>query len=119
MADTIDVLKQNTLMLHEARGRSYTLLVSDGGAMAQVNSAGTQASGFWSMEERGFCWTARGAASLCIPMPADKDVGDSWEITGPTGKLVWTAEIVAGRTDLAAAAAAVAGNTEKDGHSGQ
>jgi hypothetical protein len=114
MADTTDVLKQNTLMLHEESGRSYTLLISDGGAMEQVNSAGTWASGVWSIQERGFCWTARGAASLCIPMPADKAVGDTWEVRGPTGKLSWTAEIVAGRADLGAAAA----NQPEEGHSG-
>jgi hypothetical protein len=115
LADTIDVLKQNTLMLHEANGRSYTLLISDGGAMEQVNSAGTWASGNWAIEERGFCWTARGAARLCIPLPADKAVGDSWEVTGPTGRVVWTAEIVAGRAELGAAPA----NQPEEGHSGQ
>lgn len=114
IADTIDVLKQNTLMLHEASGRSYTLLISDGGTMEQVNSAGTWASGNWAIEERGFCWTARGAARLCIPLPADRSVGDTWEVTGPTGRLAWTAEIVAGRADLGAATA----NQPEEGHSG-
>jgi len=104
IADTIDVLKQNTLVLHEAGGRSHTVLISDGGAMEQVNPAGVWASGIWAVEEGRFCWTARGAARLCIPLPAGKAVGDSWDISGPTGKLVWTAEIVAGRVDLAATA---------------
>lgn len=113
-ADTIGALKQNTLVLHEANGQFYTLLISDGGAMEQVNAAGTWASGNWAIEERGFCWTARGAARLCIPLPADKSVGDSWEVTGPTGKVSWTAEIVAGRADLGAAAA----NQQEEGHSG-
>lgn len=106
-ADTIAVLKENTLLLHEESGRMYTVLVSDGGTLSQVNSAGMQATGVWAIEDRGFCWQARGAAKLCITLPADKGVGDTWEIRGPTGRLSWTAEIAAGRADLEAASAAM------------
>ena len=106
-ADTIGALKENTLLLHEESGRMYTLLISEDGRLQQVNSAGMQATGVWSIEERGFCWQARGAASLCIPLPADKGVGDTWEIRGPTGRLSWIAEIAAGRADLEAASAAM------------
>jgi len=101
-ADTLDVLKQNTLMLHEESGRSYTILISEGGTLEQVNSAGTWATGPWYVQDGRFCWTARGAATLCIPLPADKGVGDTWEIRGPTGRLSWNAEIVEGRADLEA-----------------
>jgi hypothetical protein len=101
-ADTISVLRENTLLLKEADGKTYTILIKEGSEMEQVNSAGTWASGVWAIEERGFCWTARGAAKLCIPMPMDKDVGDTWDIKGPTGRHVWTAEIAAGRADLQA-----------------
>lgn len=113
-ADTIDVLKHNTLLLHEAGGRHYTLLVGDDGAMQQVNSAVMWAAGFWTLTDGSFCWTARGAAKICIPLPADKDVGGTWDITGPTGQLVWTAEIRADRADLRAVAA-----SGKTGDSGQ
>lgn len=99
-ADTIGVLKANTLVLHEADGGFYTLLISDGGEMEQVNPAGIWASGVWDIEGGKFCWQARGAAKLCIAMPADKAAGDSWDIAGPTGKVVWIAEILEGRTDL-------------------
>lgn len=67
-ADTIAVLKENTLLLHEESGRMYTVLVSDGGTLSQVNSAGMQATGVWAIEDRGFCWQARGAAKLCITL---------------------------------------------------
>lgn len=107
MADTISVLKANTLVLHQQDGKAHTILVKDATELEQVNAAGVWARGFWAMEERGFCWTARGAAKLCIAMPADKDVGDTWEIRGPTGKLVWAAEIQAGRADLKALAEAI------------
>lgn len=106
-ADTIDVLKENTLVLREESGKFYTLLISDGGEMEQVNSAGMWAAGFWSLTGGTYCWTARGAAKLCFALPADKGVGDSWEIRGPTGKLAWTAEIQEGRADLKAVGEAV------------
>jgi hypothetical protein len=102
-ADTLDVLRENTLILHEQSGRSYNILIGQGSQLEQVNSAGVWAAGFWSTDaEKGFCWTARGAATLCIPMPMDKQVGDTWEIRGPVGQLVWTAEIREGRADLRA-----------------
>lgn len=99
-ADTLDVLKKNTLLLHEASGRFYTLLISNDGEMEQVNSAGVWASGAWAIEDGTFCWQARGAAKLCIVMPVDKGVGETWEIRGPTGQLSWTAEIRQGRAKL-------------------
>lgn len=102
-ADTLDALYKNTLTLTDTRGGVYTLLVSEDGKMEQTNSAGTWAAGFWTKTERGFCWTARGAATLCIAMPDDKGIGDTWEIRGPTGVLSWTAAIVEGRADLKAA----------------
>jgi hypothetical protein len=101
-ADTMDVLKANTLVLTAQDGGTTVLLISDTGRLQQVNARGMWAAGFWSMNERGFCWTARGESEVCIPMPADKAVGDSWEIKGPIGKVAWTAEIQEGRADLEA-----------------
>jgi hypothetical protein len=101
-ADTIAVLRENTLVLHEAGGKVHTILIKEGTELEQVNSAGMWARGFWEMKDGTFCWTARGASTLCIALPDDKRVGDTWEIKGPTGKLVWTAEIQAGRADLKA-----------------
>lgn len=111
-ADTIGVLKQNTLVLREESGKFYTLLISEGGAMEQVNSAGVWAAGFWSLADGTYCWTARGAAKLCFALPADKGVGDSWEIRGPTGRLAWTAEIQEGRADLKAVEEAIRSGAE-------
>ncbi len=99
-ADTIDVLKQNTLTLTDARGGVTTILLSEGGEMQQTDPAGMWAAGFWSMEERGLCWTARGKSQLCIPLETGKAVGDSWDIRGPRGDVVWTAVIIEGRSRL-------------------
>lgn len=110
-ADTIDILRENTLVLHEQSGKSYSILIKEGSQLEQVNSAGVWATGFWSIgADKRFCWTARGAATLCMAMPMDKQVGDTWEVRGPVGQLVWTAEIQEGRADLRAL---------NDGNSGQ
>lgn len=99
-ADTLDELFANTLTLTDGGGRVTTILVSADGKLQQVNGSGVWAAGFWSREESRFCWTARGASQVCIPLESGKAVGDSWEIAGPTGLKVWTAEIVAGRANL-------------------
>jgi len=107
VADTIDVLKANTLVLHHADGKVFTLLVKEDADMEQVNGAGMWAAGFWGLNGQDFCWTARGESAACIPLPADKTVGDRWEIRNPLGKLIWTAEIQEGRADLKAVAAQI------------
>lgn len=99
-ADTLDELFANTLTLTDSGGNVTTILVSEGGALEQVNGSGVWAAGFWSKEEGRFCWTARGASQVCIPLASGKAVGDSWEISGPTGLKVWTAAIVEGRANL-------------------
>ena len=104
-ADTIDVLRENTLILHEQSGKSYTILLDQGSRIEQVNSGGMWAEGSWTIDandDNRFGWQVRGAATLCITMPKDKQVGDTWEIRGPVGQLVWTAEIQVGRADLRA-----------------
>ncbi len=111
-ADTIDVLRENTLILHEQSGKSYTILIGQGSRIEQVNSGGMWADGMWKIDAddgNRFCWQVRGAAALCIPMPMDKQVGDTWEIRGPVGQLVWTAEIREGRADLGALGAGKSG----------
>src|ERR1700741_736693 len=84
-ADTVDVLKHNTLTLTDGAGGVTTVLLSDDGKMEQTDSTGAWAAGDWAMEDRGLCWTARGKARLCMPLAADKAVGDTWEVRGPTG----------------------------------
>lgn len=100
-ADTIGVLRENTLRLTQANGKITTILVKKGQDLEQVNGSGVWAAGFWQLDpERGFCWTARGEASVCINLPMDAGVGATWDVKGPAGKVVSKAEIVAGRADL-------------------
>lgn len=127
MADTIEVLKANTLVLTAQDGGTTTVLIGEDGKMEQVNSSGMWAAGFWSDDGGRFCWTARGAAQVCIPLPVDKAVGDTWQITGPTGRVIWTAEIQEGRAEfradvdavgdaIVAAAAVDAAGGDRSGH---
>jgi hypothetical protein len=104
-ADTIDVLLKNTLTLADVQGGVTTVLVSEDGKFEQTNAKGMWAAGFWTKEEGRLCITARGQAQLCMPLAADKAVGDTWEILGPTGRLAWTAQINVGRAVLRAGGA--------------
>jgi hypothetical protein len=99
-ADTIDVLRENTLKLTAADGKVTTILIKEGDKLEQVNGAGMWAAGFWQIDPRGFCWTARGESTICIKLPMDAEVGAAFDLAGPTGKVVWKGEIIAGRTDL-------------------
>ena len=105
-ADTLGVLRENTLTLTQADGKVTTILLKEGSDLEQVNSAGTWADGSWHLDPQNrFCWTARGQATLCINMPMTVDVGAAWDVLGPTGQPVWRAEIVEGRADLKALSA--------------
>lgn len=99
-ADAIDVLYKNTLTLTDAQGRTTTMVVSEGGRLEQINGSGMWAAGFWTKDGDTFCWTARGESQVCIPLVADKRVGDTWEILGPSGHGAWVAKLIPGRADL-------------------
>lgn len=102
-ADTLGVLRENTLTLTQADGKVTTILLKEGRQFEQVNSAGVWATGNWALDPQNrFCWTARGQATLCINMPMTVGVGATWDVLGPTGLAVWKAEIVEGRADLRA-----------------
>jgi hypothetical protein len=99
-ADAIHVLYANTLTLTDTQGGVTTVLLEEDGKFEQTNARGMWAAGFWVKLDSRFCMTARGEAEICFPLEADKSVGDSWEIRGPTGRLVWTARIDDGRADF-------------------
>ena len=54
-ADTIGVLRENTLTLTPADGKITTILIKEGQDLEQVNGSGVWAAGFWRLDpERGF-----------------------------------------------------------------
>lgn len=101
-ADTLHALFENTLTLTDARGRVTAYLFSSGGMFEQSTSTGA-AAGDWHVRDTGqLCLQAERATALtCLPsLPADKSVGDTWEVLGPTGRAAFTARIVEGRIRL-------------------
>ncbi len=99
-ADTLDVLYRNTLTLTDAQGGVKTVLLTDDGKFQQTNAQGMWAAGFWTHRDGRLCMTARGESEICFPFETGKSAGDTWEINGPTGRLVWTARIEEGRAEL-------------------
>jgi hypothetical protein len=101
-ADTLDVIKENTLTLTDEKGSATAYLFSADGAFEQ-STATSRASGRWSLRDTGqICYQAETSSSVaCLPrLPADKSVGDEWEMKAPSGRLVYTAKIVEGRVRL-------------------
>jgi hypothetical protein len=99
-ADTLGILYGNTLTLTDAQGGVTTVQLAEGGKFEQTNARGIWAAGFWTRKDGGFCMTARGESEICFPLESEKSVGDTWEIRGPTGRVVWTARIEEGRAEL-------------------
>jgi hypothetical protein len=99
-ADTIAVLTRNTLTLTDEAGGVTTVLLNADKSLGQIDPVGMGAAGFWSLDNARLCMTARGKAQICFTLPADKQVGETFNLTGPTGKMSWTAAIVEGRADL-------------------
>ncbi len=57
---------------------------------------GSEQKGTWSMEGGNLCFNQTepapkpAEAKQCLPFPGPKNVGDSWEVTAPQGKLTAT-----------------------------
>jgi hypothetical protein len=101
-ADTLDVIKENTLTLTDEKGSATAYLFSADGTFEQ-STATSHASGKWSLRDTGqLCYQAETSSSVaCLPpLPADKSVGDEWEMTAPSGRFIYKAKIVEGRVRL-------------------
>jgi hypothetical protein len=101
-ADTLDVVKENTLTLTDEGGRATAYLFSADGTFEQ-STATSHSSGTWSLRDTGqLCYQAEKSSSIaCLPpLPAGKSVGDEWEVRGPSGRLTYAAKIVEGRIRL-------------------
>lgn len=96
-ADTLGVLLKNTLTMTDAQGGVTSVWLSEDGRMSQVDPAGMGATGLWAMEEQRLCWTARGKSRICVPLETDRQVGDRWDVKGPTGQVAATLSILEGR----------------------
>ena len=77
-------------------GASTKWFFSKDGAYSIAGPDGAAGKGVWTLVAGELCVTPDGGEKLCVAMPADKGVGDSWQSTNSAGQTFTTA-IVAGR----------------------
>ncbi len=80
-------------------GHALQLTRPDGAATVyRFEEDGRYASGdvqgAWSLADGRLCLTPEGGAQFCLPFAPTHEVGESWEMRGPTGAVVATAEFI-------------------------
>jgi hypothetical protein len=95
-----EVLTANTLILTDVADNQTAYLLDADGHFTETTYDGRQAHGAWTLKEGRLCVTPEGQSTACVPMGEDRVVGYAWDIKGPTGQVVWHAEIVAGREKI-------------------
>jgi YD repeat-containing protein len=95
-----DVLAANTLILIDGADHQTAYLFDADGSFTQTTYDGQHAHGAWTLKDGRLCVTPQGQSTACVPMGDDRIVGYAWEIKGPTGQVVWHAEIIAGREKI-------------------
>ena len=94
-AATPDAFFGNTVVT-TLEGASTKWFFSKDGAYSIVGPDGASATGVWTLSAGELCVTPQGGEKLCVAMPADKGVGDTWQSTNSAGQ-TFTTSIVAGR----------------------
>ena len=77
-------------------GASTKWFFSKDGAYTIAGPDGAAGNGVWTLISGELCVTPQGGEKLCVAMPADKGVGDTWQSTNSAGQ-TFTTSIVAGR----------------------
>lgn len=77
-------------------GASTKWYFSKDGTYSITAPDGSASGGAWTIIAGELCVTPKGAEKLCVAMPAEKTVGDSWNSTNSAGQS-FTTTIVAGR----------------------
>lgn len=88
----------NTVVVKTADGKEFGRLYYDADHKAVRKMAnGQELKGTWAMEGANLCFTQvepapakPEEAKQCAPFSGAKNVGDSWEVTTPQGKLTAT-----------------------------
>lgn len=95
-ADTIENLYGNTLLVTYPSGAVERFFINEDGTM-EVEIGGQLLGAMpWTRDGDQFCVAPEGTPPQCSDFPADKAVGDSWEVTRPDGRTAHYS-IVAGR----------------------
>ena len=100
LAGVRDVLTANTLILTDGADNQTTYLLDADGRFSETASDGKRSSGAWTLKDGRLCVTPEGQSTACVPMGEARVVGYTWDIKGPTGQVIWHAEIVAGREKI-------------------
>ena len=100
LAGVKDVLTANTLILTDSADNQTAYLLDADGRFSETTSDGKRSSGAWTLKDGRLCVTPEGQSTACVPMGEDRVVGYAWDIKGPTGQVIWHAEIVAGREKI-------------------
>ena len=100
LAGVKDVLTANTLILTDSADNQTAYLLDADGRFSETASDGKRSSGAWTLKGGRLCVTPEGQSTACVPMGEDRVVGYAWDIKGPTGQVIWHAEIVAGREKI-------------------
>ena len=100
LAGVRDVLITNTLILTDSSDAQTAYLLDPEGRFTETTYDGKQSHGVWTLKEGRLCVTPEAQSTSCVPMGEDRIVGYAWDIKGPTGQVVWHAEIVVGREKI-------------------
>jgi len=98
LADTLEVMKTNTVTTALTDGAITRWHFNADGTFAMTAPDGTQGGGAYRTTADQLCLTMTGATEeVCVAAPpADKNVGDTWQTQGADGAAM-TVSIVAGR----------------------
>ena len=77
-------------------GASTKWFFAKDGAYSIAGPDGEAGKGVWTLSSGELCVTPDGGEKLCVAMPAEQGVGDTWQSTNSAGQTFTTA-IVAGR----------------------
>lgn len=96
-ADTLENLHGNTLQVSYPSGQIERFYIdADGTFSMSINGEMLAGTLPWTREGDQFCVVVEGQEPQCSDFPADKAVGDAWEVERPDGTVAQY-EIVAGR----------------------
>jgi hypothetical protein len=97
-ADTIQNAFGNTVVVTYANGSSARYFFNEDGTFTGEAPGGSTMAGRWTAADGQLCLVPpSGQAPTCNALEADKNVGDTWTQTAPSGAEV-SVTITAGRT---------------------
>ncbi|MGE0829455.1 MAG: hypothetical protein AB7O04_08905 [Hyphomonadaceae bacterium] len=94
-AGTMENSFGNTMIVAAPDGATQRYFFNADNTFTATTASGESMSGTWRANGAQIC-LARPSGETCYDMPADKNVGDSWTLTTPSGE-TRTLSLAAGR----------------------